>query len=73
MPTAYRIVFGKPEWLRLFGRPRCRWKENITADERKTTLKSRGWIHLAQLAGKGDRRFYVFENYLCILLFWDET
>jgi hypothetical protein len=25
----YRVFVGKPEWKRLFRRPRCRWQDNI--------------------------------------------
>jgi hypothetical protein len=32
---AYKIVVGRPERKRLFGRPRCRWKVNIKLDLKK--------------------------------------
>jgi len=28
----YRVLMGKPEGKRTFGRPRCRWKDNIKMD-----------------------------------------
>jgi hypothetical protein len=28
----YRILVGKPEEKRPFGRPRCRWEDNIKMD-----------------------------------------
>jgi hypothetical protein len=30
MRNAYKILIGKPEGKRLLGRPRRRWKENIS-------------------------------------------
>jgi hypothetical protein len=29
MRNAYKILVGKPEWKRTFGRPRHRWEYNI--------------------------------------------
>jgi hypothetical protein len=29
---AYRVLVGKPEGRRPFGRPRCRWENNIKID-----------------------------------------
>jgi hypothetical protein len=31
----YRILVGKPEGKRPFGRPRCRWEDNIKMDLKK--------------------------------------
>jgi len=28
----YRVLVGKPEGKRQFGRPRCRWEDNIKMD-----------------------------------------
>jgi hypothetical protein len=28
----YRVLVGKPEGKRPFGRPRCRWEDNIRMD-----------------------------------------
>jgi hypothetical protein len=36
--NAYRILVGKPEGKRPFGRTRCRWVDNIKMD-----LKDIGW------------------------------
>jgi hypothetical protein len=33
--NAYRILVGKPEVMRLLGRPRRRWKDNIKMDLRE--------------------------------------
>jgi hypothetical protein len=38
MRKAYRILFGKPEGKRPFGRPRRRWEDNIRLD-----LREIGW------------------------------
>jgi hypothetical protein len=37
--NAYRIRVGKPEGKRPLGRPRRRWKDNITVD-----LTEVGWV-----------------------------
>jgi len=29
------MLVGKPEWKRPFGRPDCRWKDNIRMDVRE--------------------------------------
>jgi hypothetical protein len=36
--NAYRILVGKPQEMRLLGRPRRRW-----VDTTKTNLRGRGW------------------------------
>ena len=36
--NAYRFFVGTPEGRRAFGRPRCRWHDNI-----RINLKERGW------------------------------
>jgi hypothetical protein len=35
---AYRVLVGKPEGKRPFGRPRCRWEDKISMD-----LQEVGW------------------------------
>ena len=35
---AYRVLVGKPEGKRPFGRPRCKWKDKINMD-----LQEVGW------------------------------
>jgi len=47
MRNAYRILAGKPEGKRPFGRPRRRW-ENIRMDLRETGWEGVDWMHLAQ-------------------------
>jgi hypothetical protein len=34
----YRVLVGKPEGKRLFGRPRRKWKHNIKMDFKKWDL-----------------------------------
>jgi hypothetical protein len=34
MRNAYNISVGRPEGKRPFGRPRCRWEDNIRLDFR---------------------------------------
>jgi hypothetical protein len=38
MRNAHNITVGKPKGKRLFGRPRCRWEDNIRMD-----LREAGW------------------------------
>ena len=39
---------GKPEGKRPFGRPRCRWEDNIKMDLQKVRCRGMDWIDLAQ-------------------------
>jgi hypothetical protein len=39
---------GKSEWKRQFGRPRCRWEDNIRIDLREIRWEVVDWIHLVQ-------------------------
>jgi len=48
MTNAYNILVGKPEGKRPFGRPRCRWEDNVRMDIRKTGSEVMDWIHVAQ-------------------------
>jgi len=43
----YRVLVGKPERKRPLGRPRCRWKNNITMDLQKVGCGGMDWIELA--------------------------
>jgi hypothetical protein len=45
---AYRILIGKPEGNRPFGRPRCRWEDNIRMDHKEIGWGDGDWMHLAQ-------------------------
>jgi hypothetical protein len=44
----YRVLMGKPEEKRLFGRPRHRWGDNIKMDLQEVGFGGMGWIDLAQ-------------------------
>jgi len=44
----YRVLVGKPEGKRLFGRPRRRWEDNIKVDLREVGCGSMDCIELAQ-------------------------
>jgi hypothetical protein len=33
--NTYTVLVGKPEGKRQFGKPRCRWKDNIEMDIRE--------------------------------------
>jgi hypothetical protein len=46
--NAEKILVGKPEGKRPFGRPRRRWKDKIRTDLREVGCKVVDWIHLAQ-------------------------
>jgi hypothetical protein len=45
---AYNILVGKPEAMRLLGRPRRRWEDNIKFDLGEIGFGDVDWIHLAQ-------------------------
>jgi hypothetical protein len=45
---AYRVLVGKPEVKRPFGRLRRRWEDNIKMDLREIGCSVTDWIHLAQ-------------------------
>jgi hypothetical protein len=44
----YRILVGKPERKRPFGRPWHRWEDNIKINLQKMGCGDMGWIELAQ-------------------------
>jgi hypothetical protein len=46
--NVYKVLMGKPEGKRPFGRPRCRWKTGIRMDLREIGLEDVDWILLAQ-------------------------
>ena len=43
----YRVLMGRPEGKRKLGRPRRRWKDNITKDLQEVGWGMK-WIDLAQ-------------------------
>jgi len=44
----YRVLVGKPEGKRPFGRPRCRWEDNIKMNLQEVGCEGMDWIELAQ-------------------------
>jgi hypothetical protein len=46
--NSYKILVGKPEEKRPFGRPRRRWDDNIGRDLRERGWEGEDWIYLAQ-------------------------
>jgi hypothetical protein len=44
----YWAFVGKPERKRPFGRPRCRWENNIKMDLQEVGRGGMDWIDLAQ-------------------------
>jgi hypothetical protein len=40
----YRILVGRPERRRPFGRPRCRWEDNIILDLQDVVWGDMDWI-----------------------------
>jgi len=44
----YRVLVGKPEGKRPFGRPRPRWEDYIKMDLQEVECGIMDWINLAQ-------------------------
>ena len=44
----YRVLVGKPEGKRPFGRTRSRWEDNIKMDLQEIGCGGMDWIELAQ-------------------------
>jgi len=44
----YRVLVGKPEGKRSFGRPRRRWVDNIKMDLQEVGFWGMDWIEVAQ-------------------------
>ena len=44
----YRVLVGKPEGKRAFGRHRCRWEDNIQMDLQEVGCSYVDWFGLAQ-------------------------
>ena len=44
----YRVLVGKPEGMKLLGRPRRRWEDNIKMDLQEVECGGMDWIELAQ-------------------------
>jgi len=48
----YRVLVGKPEVKRPFGRPRHRWENNSNMDLQEVGCGGMDWIELAQDRGR---------------------
>ena len=48
MTGVYRVLVGKPEGKRPYGRPRRRWEDNIKMDLQEVGCEGMDWIELAQ-------------------------
>jgi hypothetical protein len=46
MRNAYRILVGKPDMQRSFGRPKCTWEDNIGMDLREIWWEVMPFVHL---------------------------
>ena len=55
--NAYRILVGKPEGKKPFGKPRRRWEDNIKIDLREVGCDPGDWIALAE--DRDQWRVYV--------------
>jgi hypothetical protein len=44
----YRVLVGKPEGKRTFGRPRRRWEDNIKMAVQEVGCEGMDWIDVAQ-------------------------
>jgi hypothetical protein len=48
MRNEYKILVGKPEGKRPFGKARCRHGDNIKTDAKETVLEGTDWSHLTR-------------------------
>jgi hypothetical protein len=46
--AAHIPIVRRPEGRRPFGRPRCRWEDNISVELREIRCESVEWTHLAK-------------------------
>jgi len=46
--SVYRVLVGKPQRKRQFGRPRRRWEDNIRMDLQVVGCRGMDWIDMAQ-------------------------
>jgi hypothetical protein len=51
--NVYRVLVGKPEGKRQFGRSRRRWEDNIKMDVEEVDCGGIDWIELAQIGTGG--------------------
>jgi len=46
--SVYRVLVGKPERKKPYGRPRYRWEDNIKMDLQEMGCEGMDWINVAQ-------------------------
>ena len=46
--NAFKILTGTPTKKRLFGRPRCRWEDNIRMYLKEIGINTRNWVDSTQ-------------------------
>ena len=57
-----RVLVGKPERKRPFGRPRLRWVDNIKMDIQEVGCGGMDWIYLAQVRDRWQALLNVVMN-----------
>jgi len=55
----YRVLVGKPEEMKLLGRSRRRWEDNIEMDLQEVRCGGMDWIELAQALVNAVMNFQV--------------
>ena len=46
--SAFKILTGKPTGKRPFGRPRCRWEDNIRMDLEEIGINAGNWVEIGR-------------------------
>jgi hypothetical protein len=64
MRKAYKIFVGMPEGKRQFGRPRCRWEDNIVADFSEIVCEGVDWIRVAKNTDRWRALVHTVMNFL---------
>jgi len=63
MRVVYRVLVGKREGKRLFGRPRHRWEDYLKIAVQKVGCGNMDWIELAQNRDRCPALVYVVMNF----------
>ena len=50
--SVHKVLVGKPEGKRPFGRPRCRWEDNIQMDLQEVERGCGDWMGLAEVRNR---------------------
>ena len=59
----HRVLVGKPEGKRPFGRPRHRWEDNIKMDLEEVEGSCGDWMELAQDRGRWQALVSTVRNF----------